>query len=165
MLFLVLLTGILSCNQWGQESLENKDLELILVIKIPVQERIQLFYQDIAQEAFTDKKRLYKDVNPSPNFQKVKFKISTGHIPHKLRLDLGENRNENDIEISQIVLVQLDTLKMTKNNFERYFQGNKYVEICGSNFSRRVRNNEYDPYLTSTPLLTKTIQLKLTQGK
>jgi len=171
----VLLVSFFSCkNQskeenplgipWRQSSLKADTLSICLKVKVTNDDRFQLFYiESEEQQEFSDMRRLYIDLKAGDNFQDVCFKLPTFAPPFAFRIDIGERRNEEPIQLKKMI-ISLDDRQITIDQFNshRYFEPNIYaVAINGESYLRQTVDEKYDPFIVSSKFLIKKIELEL----
>ncbi|PIV92783.1 MAG: hypothetical protein COW44_12960 [Flavobacteriaceae bacterium CG17_big_fil_post_rev_8_21_14_2_50_33_15] len=132
-------------------------------IKVDENDKFQLFYIDDSLEgSFSPEKRLAIDVNASDSPQDIQFTLPEKVFPYKFRLDLGENNIETTVEINEIKLqFNNEEILIDKLVLERFFQPNIYLEKTDKGYLRKIVDGRCDPFLISTPLLNKKMELEL----
>lgn len=144
-------------------ALKDNILKISINIVVPQDDKLQLFYVDDDPEGnFNPDKRLAINVKANDNAQKITFSLPEGVFPYKLRLDLGENSFESAIYVNSINLeLNNNVIDIENEVLERFFQPNIYLEREGNGFNRKVIDGRCDPFLLSTELLIKKMELEL----
>lgn len=147
---------------------ENKQIiidnlfKVIVDITILEDDRLQLFYVDDTPDgAFSAEKRLEYNVKGNNSSQKIQFTLPEMVFPFTFRLDLGENKFETLVKINSIELnYNSESIFIDNLVLEYFFQPNIYLEKINSGFMRKIINGRYDPFIASSPLLNKKIELE-----
>ncbi|CDF81220.1 conserved hypothetical protein [Formosa agariphila KMM 3901] len=149
-----------SINKIEKDNIFSVDLN----VKILEDDRLQLFFiEDDPESGFSADKRMYIDIKGKDEFQVVSFKLPSGVLPYRFRVDLGENKIESDIQIKSIVIkFNQGVMDIDSATFPRLFSSNIYLNTTDyKTFSRKIIDTQYDPYIVSTPLLDKKIEIDL----
>ena len=172
---LILITFFFGCNNEkrrianaapnqveSKKLIKDNLLKVIIDITISEDDRIQLFYvDDMPDGAFSAEKRIAHNVKGSNSAQKINFTLPHKPFPFKLRLDLGENNIQSAVKINSIELkYNSDSIFIENSVLEYFFHPNIYLEKVDSVYLRKTLNGRYDPFLVSTPLLEKKIELE-----
>ena len=146
----------------SEEVIHDDLFKVLLDVTIFEDDRFQLFYvDDVSEGVFSAEKRLACNVKGKDTSQKIKFTLPKNVFPHKLRLDFGENKIETPVKINSIELkYNSDSIVVDALVLEQFFQPNIYLEKRKSEYLRITLNGRYDPFLVSTPLLDKKIELE-----
>ncbi len=142
----------------------NDDIFKVFIdIKVNEDDKFQLFYVDDSPEGdFSVDKRLALLIKGDNNFQVIEFTLPANVFPYKFRVDLGENNLETSIEIRSIKLqYNNDVIEIGNLTLERFFQPNIYLEKTVNGYLRKTIDGRNDPFLLSTPLLIKKMELEL----
>ena len=94
-------------------------------------------------------------VSKTKSIDCIKKAYETGHR------DFGENKIETPVKINSIELkYNSDSIVIDALVLEHFFHPNIYLEKGDSGYLRKTLNGRYDPFLVSTPLLEKKIELE-----
>lgn len=151
-------------NNAKSEIVKDNVFSVDLNIKILEDDRLQLFFiNDETESGFNADKRMYIDIKGRDEFQVVSFKLPSGVLPYRFRVDLGEHKVESDILIKSIVIkFNQGVMEIDSATFPRLFSSNVYLNTTDfKTFTRNIIDNKYDPYILSTPLLDKKIEIDL----
>lgn len=134
-------------------------------IKLLENDKFRVFYaENSLDEKFNGEQMIVTSIKGSPEFQTVSIKLPANILPYKLRVDVGENgiKNETVIEFKSIKL-ELNGNNIIINNdiMNNFFKPNSYLEKTEKGFKRKVVKGKYDPFLVSTALLNKKIEIEL----
>lgn len=147
----------------GQTSVNGEIFRVIINVKVLEDDKFQLFYVDDSSEGkYNINKRTVTYVNGKNEFQSVEFKLPANVLPRKFRIDVGENNYETAIDIKEIeIKFNNNLIKINDKVLERFFQPNQYLKKLKNNYMRIKIDGRYDPFIDSTPLLIKKIELEL----
>lgn len=145
----------------SEEVIHDDLFKVVLDVTISEDDLLQLFYvDDMPEGAFSAEKRLAYNIKGQATSQKIKFTLPKKVFPYKLRLDFGENKIETSVKINLIELKHnSDSIVIDALVLERFFHPNIYLEKGDSGYLRKTLNGRYDPFLVSTPLLEKKIEI------
>ncbi|MCM4167881.1 hypothetical protein KCTC52924_01302 [Arenibacter antarcticus] len=158
--FTIMMVLILfSCNSRNKNV--GKDyFKITLIAKVLEDDKFQVFYTDEKNKGYTENKRISTSVNKSQDFQEIPFLLNT--IPLKFRIDLGENGHKSFVEIEKVILDNGNAkIELNSKVLHRFFKGNIYTEKVDNGYYRSDVEGRYDPFITSTALLEKKIELEL----
>ena len=161
--FFVLVNFGCNSNLGGKSKDKENIFKINLTIKVLQDDKFQLFFTTKPKEEFNDHNRIFIYVNKAILFQEVLFKLPKGQIPKKIRIDLGENFNTSDIIIKEIKLTfNKKSIVVNKNAMSYFFKENIYLKYNPNFnvFKPQIVNGKYDPYILSTPLLNKKIEIE-----
>ncbi|WP_159022156.1 hypothetical protein [Formosa sp. L2A11] len=166
-LILLCFFQLFSCKKKGENSnLKQTTIDNVfsvdLNIKILEDDKLQLFFiQDNSESGFSFQKKVNVNVQGKDEFQVVSFKLPSNVIPIRFRLDLGDNRKESEVQIKSILIrLNNNVISVDNSTIQRLFNPNKYLITSDYiSFERKIIGNDYDPYLLSTPLLNKKIEI------
>jgi hypothetical protein len=146
-----------------EEAKRDNQFKVIMEVTVKEDDKFQLFYIDDSPEGtFTPEKRVVVNLKGSDSSQKIQFRLPEKVLPYKFRIDLGENKMETIILINEIKLqyndekIVIDALVL-----ERFFQPNMYLQKTENGYLRKTIEGRCDPFLVSTPLLIKKMELEL----
>lgn len=148
-----------------KEVVKDNIFRVFINIRVSEDDKFELYYVgDTPDGNFNVNERVAKYIKGSDDFQVVELSLPENIFPYKFRIDLGDNINkyETDIEIKSII-IQLNKEKIEIENelLSSFFQNNVYLEKTPLGYKRKSVDNRYDPFLISTPLLIKKIELEL----
>jgi hypothetical protein len=145
----------------SEEVINDNLFKVILDVTISENDRLQLFYvDDMPDGVFSAEKRLAYNVKGKDTPQEIKLTLPRKVFPYKLRLDFGENKIETPVKINSIELkYNSDSIVIDALVLEQFFKPNIYLEKVDSLYLRKTLNGRYDPFLVSTPLLNKKIEI------
>jgi hypothetical protein len=111
---------------------------------------LELYFDNRETNTFSSKKSIRKKIKGSNSFQKVSFILDKDAYPNRIRIDLGENRSQETIEIKEIGL-QYNNATHTFSNEEidKLFKPNIYLDYRSLMATPKQMNGNYDPYLES----------------
>ena len=156
-LLIFLLLFLIACNNRTQNNKKN-NFKITLKARVLQDDKFQVFYVDEKNKGYSEDNRITTSVYKSQDFQEITFLLST--IPLKFRIDLGENRYESIVEIEKVILDNgNDKIELDNSALHRFFESNIYLKRVQKGYSRKALDNRYDPFLESTPLLEKKIEL------
>ena len=147
---LLLLIIIFSCNNnINKNGIENQ-LIVHIELKIVQDDVLELYFDNRETNTFSSKKSIRKKIKGSNSFQKVSFILDKDAYPNRIRIDLGENRSQETIEIKEIGL-QYNNATHTFSNEEidKLFKPNIYLDYRSLMATPKQMNGNYDPYLES----------------
>lgn len=138
----------------------NESINVGINFKLLDNDMIKLYYILNGQDSYTEDNVEIFNIKGSTDFQYIVFRFA--QAPKKFRIDLGENSVENEIYFSSIVVSKdNDSIVISNSNIHRFFKPNIYAIPINKGFRRIKINNRYDPFLESTELLRKKIELEL----
>ncbi|WP_347923215.1 hypothetical protein [Pontimicrobium sp. SW4] len=146
-----------------KEVVKDNLFKIIMEAKVKEDDKFQVFFTDDSpEESFSANKRLVKNIVGSEEFQTLEFVLPKEVLPFKFRIDLGENSYETLVEIGVIKLeYNNEVIEIDPLTLERFFQPNIYLQKTDNGFMRKTIDGRCDPFLMSTPLLIKKIELEL----
>lgn len=137
------------------------DLDLI----IKKDDTLQLFYAEYGEEVFNGAKNVSTFVKGDEMSQKVMFKLPADVSPTKLRIDFGNNVEQDIIEIKNFKITYLDKVIEAKDTmFFQYFIPNEQIKWDRKNATLEIieKNKEkYDPQFGSREVLEAELEKML----
>lgn len=131
----------------------HNNLKVVLTAKVAKDDMFQLFYLDKDEERFRDKKSIKVELTGDKEFQKIVFDLPRLSELYKLRLDIGNNENQDPIYIQGIkFLMDSKEISINADSFDNLFRANNYIkkfEIKGKYqglMSKGKKKNFFDPY-------------------
>lgn len=160
LLFIMVLFFAVSCV--NNKKNQNTTFNITINLEISNDDKIQIFYIPKGDSVYRDTNLITHKIKGSNN--PVELKFSLPNIPEKFRIDLGEEKIESPVKINQITLKAFDKIiNIDGKTVNRFFKPNIFlIETSKINlFLRQAINCTYDPFMESTPLLHKKIQLEI----
>lgn len=138
----------------------SKDIfKIILVAKVIEDDKFQVFYIDEINKGYTEDKRIIANVNKSLDYQEITFELNS--IPLAFRIDLGENGHISILQVDKVILDNGNKkIELKSNVLHRFFEANIYTSKVGNGYHRNTVEGRYDPFISSTALLAKKIELE-----
>lgn len=135
----------------------EKDTEVVLTAKVLKNDIFQFFYWEEGDDYFQIEKSIKIEVEGKKDFQELKFVLPQITSLHKLRLDIGENFDQESIIIKELKFIKKNgqTFSMNADEFKNLFMPNPYISFLDAQGSYKgnsvVQNNTpiYDPYFES----------------
>lgn len=150
-----------------QENKEAKKnvFEIEITYKVSQDDVFQVFYtSDDASEHFSTKSMIRKKVFGSDEFNTVKIQLPKNMLPYKIRIDLGEKKEQGEIGIQEIKLKYLGReIDIKKELILEFFSINEFLKYDYGKgiFKSSLVNNRYDPFIISSALLNQKIKIEL----
>jgi len=134
---------------------ELNSVQIVLSSKVLKDDVFQLFYWESSESNFSIAKSVRTKVKGSTDFQEIVFDLPKLFDLQKLRLDIGENTDQNNVHIQNLKFSSnKNEYSFDKNDFKQLFAPNKYIKtaalgeysgILGTSGEREF----YDPYFIS----------------
>lgn len=150
--FLVAL--IISCNESKVPKNEANRIVVELYMEVSKKDQFEVFYRNTG-EVYQTNKNVITDVEPSSLLQKIKFVLPQQVYPDYLRIDLGNNVNQEEMILENITIKYNSEVKvLNKKAIKKYFRPSKFIRKEGfpSTVKTIKSNNRYDPLLDSNNL-------------
>lgn len=134
---------------------ELKAMQVVLSAKVPKDDVFQFFYWEQSETNFQIKKSVRSEVKGLNDFQEIVFQLPNIVDLYRIRLDIGENKEQGDVIIREIRFIKEDEeYGFDINAFNRLFAPNKYITQQGKdNFRGKTlmvnSKSIYDPYFIS----------------
>jgi hypothetical protein len=131
------------------------EFQVILTAKVLNDDVFQLFYWERSEPKFSIEKSARTKVKGGDTFQEIAFDLPMIKGLHKLRLDIGENKNQQAVRIKGIRFLSADgEIEYNVDEFNQMFAPNKYIKVDGEGRYWGVSGNRadttfYDPYFIS----------------
>ncbi len=159
-IYIVVLLGIIAFVLLANylKNYENKELNNMVVVlsaKVLKDDVFQLFYQETPESKFKIEKSVRVNIKGSDVYQDITFELPKIQDLFRLRLDIGENLDQNTVVIKEIkFLKENEEFVFGANGFNRLFAPNKYVTASdngGFLGKHAVIDSKpvYDPYFIS----------------
>lgn len=156
-IYIFSLLILFSCKN-EKKNPNHESLKIIVKARILEDDKFQVFYIDGVNKGYTENRRIWKTVKGSKAFQEITFLLPT--IPTEFRIDIGENRHESIVEISKIILDDGNNqIEIKCDALHRFFKPNIYTKKVDCGYLRMVIDNRYDPFISSSALLNKKMEL------
>lgn len=151
---------IVSCRQKNLENEKNYFKASIDLISYK-DNTIQLFYKKKADDRYFEEFSLKKRIKGSTFLQHLIFELPYGIRPKNIRIDLGENENENDsIKIENIRFQYKNCIINGDNGVYKswfFFNGNLIKGKDSLTFHLKKINTVFDPQLNGNQILNSKL--------
>ncbi|MGI9550432.1 MAG: alginate O-acetyltransferase AlgX-related protein [Aurantibacter sp.] len=134
---------------------ELKGVQVILTAKVLEDDVFQLFYWEESEPKFRIEKSIRTQLKGGNHFQEIAFDLPTLKNLYRLRLDIGENKDQQNVHIKGIRFLSNDgEHDFDEEKFNQLFAPNKYIKALGNGqFSGGSGSSGdrvfYDPYFIS----------------
>lgn len=151
----ILTFVILSRYLKNANSYDLKEVQVILTARVLDDDVFQLFYWEKSEPKFKIEKSIRTKVKGEGGFQEIAFELPTINDLYKLRLDIGENKDQQTVVIKGIQFLSTEgEYDFNADEFNQMFAPNKNVKVeGGGQFSGTIGTNGdrvfYDPYFVS----------------
>lgn len=142
-----------------EKSKETFNVAFDLVIK--KDDSLQLYYKDEAMKDWAFDKCVTSVIKGSDNVQQVMFALPEDVLPTDLRLDLGSNKSQTEVEIKNFKMKYYQKSFEAKDTlFFQYFYPNEQIEYNRAKAIAKpiVTDKIYDPIFVSRPVLSDQIK-------
>jgi hypothetical protein len=138
----------------------SQELTIKITFRLIDDDRIKLYYIPEHNNTYDEENMIETKITGSIEMQSIDVVLN--EIPKKFRIDLGESKHETIISIASVLIgTKSDTIEVNKKTIHRFFSPNIYTILVKNGFRRIKIKNRYDPFLESTALLHKKIELEL----
>ncbi|WP_424004045.1 alginate O-acetyltransferase AlgX-related protein [Maribacter sp. IgM3_T14_3] len=145
----------------------HNNLKVVLLAKVLQDDMFQLFYEEVEKDGFSHKKTVDVEIIGNNKFQEITFMVPKIASLNRLRLDIGNNKNQNSIIIRSIrfSLDEQDIIYDVEA-FNRLFKPNNYVKKIDKNGTFKglsaMRKNKkiFDPYFSSRRTSNELIAIR-----
>lgn len=151
--FLVFITARLFMGITGEKTTE---ITVSLGATVLEDDVFQLFYLTEGEDAFTEKQSAITEIKGGGEPQTIEFVIPLDTSLTKLRIDIGNNRNQMPISISAVRLKTLDS-SYTYDISKSFVKNVCIIEKDGKFLTQTV-SNSYDPFFISNFNLSPIIE-------
>lgn len=131
----------------SQPKINPTEIVVDVRAKVLKDDVFQLFYLQKGDKSFSEKKSRRKKIKGRQAFQKISFSIPIDKKLTKIRLDVGQNREQRPLGINWVKL-STDGLSY-KFGIREFFRMNKFVKYEKKTFVPSIISGKYDPYLVS----------------
>jgi hypothetical protein len=170
---IIVITGLvvfIVFVKWIKCSVDKQllNVEVILTAKVEHDDVFQVLYWEKGEEKFKIENSVRTKVNASAVFQEIKFKLPNLTDLYKLRLDIGEDSNQQNIIIQSFKFKSAKgENEFNANEFNQMFLPNKYIKLnfegSYTGFSGdKNQKSFYDPYFVS---MVDSEQMMMIKGK
>ncbi|TXJ94678.1 hypothetical protein [Flagellimonas pelagia] len=169
-LIIPLILLCVSCTEFSADKAmknqydDSKGLFIAMHVIIPEEEEVSLMYLSKDINKWSPDALIKKKINGKDYVQVVSFQLQKGVVPTKLRIDLGSNKNINEIDLYKLVLRNANfEIEINRDLIYKYFVFNKYVDKDSiyPKLSLSEQNGIYDPIMVSTDYFEKLMIKKL----
>lgn len=130
--------------------------------KFTYSDDIQVFYNNSFFTSYSENKSVLNNVTGSDEFQNLRFTLPDGYLPTRFRIDLGDNKQQYEIFISEIRICYNDKCEIFYySDLLSYFEFNQKVKFnkkTGKITLIKFTDEIYDPFFISkniTPILNR----------
>lgn len=163
-------------NNTNEVEQEKEKLEVIIKEKFTVilrgiilkEDLFQVHYLNSGGEAYDGQKSISVSVKSSPDEQDIEFELPKGVYPHNLRIDIGDNKNQEEIRINEIIfLFEKYNFKIKGKEILKYFKPSPFIQVSNDSITYYTKelnfNNvlKYDPYLAGLKDLEEALLSEL----
>lgn len=156
----IILSGIITfvlLSRFLKNSISNEleGAKVILTAKVLKDDVFQLLYWEGAQKKFKKENSVRTKVKGSEQFQEIVFELPALNDLYRLRLDIGENSQQQKVIIEKIEFNSATTdYEFNTSEFAKLFAPNKFVKIDGEGeyiglSGTSGERSFYDPYFVS----------------
>lgn len=146
----------LSCKD---KEVKKEFLKISISVKLIEDDSIKLYYILDEKGTYNERNSIEVAVKGSLDLQSVEFALK--QIPYKFRIDLGDNRNKSEVHFSAVnISFKNKNITINENAIDRFFKPNIYVSLTANGYLRKEVDNRYDPFIESTALLQKKLQIE-----
>ncbi|WP_165749401.1 alginate O-acetyltransferase AlgX-related protein [Cellulophaga sp. Z1A5H] len=145
----------------------HNNLKVILSAKVLKDDMFQLFYEEEEKDGFSHKKTVDVEISGKKDFQEITFMVPKIASLNRLRLDIGNNKNQNSIIIRSIRFsLDEQVIIYDVEAFNRLFKPNNYVKKIDKNGTFKglsaMRKNKkiFDPYFSSRRTSNELIAIR-----
>ncbi|WP_264520036.1 hypothetical protein [Flavobacterium sp. N1994] len=125
------------------KAVENK-FTITLEAKVIKDDAFHIYYSEDGSQNFTEDKSVWVEFKGNPNPQKIKFELPENIYPTMLRLDLGTNKDQENIEFINLNLKYFNSTKDMKwGDFLTYFRPNELVTGLETNLIKPIKKDPY----------------------
>ncbi len=112
----------------------------------------QLFYHVAEEVSFDKKHKVNTRVKGQEGIQKIVFRIPADKDVQKLRLDIGTNKEQAAMKITNLAIKSDNKSISFKENFFEVFTKNQYINYEEPYLITMELADRYDPFFVSAPL-------------
>lgn len=143
---------------------EAAHFSITLKALIKKDDQLQVFYLQDQSETYSPNQMLLKDVIGKDSYQDIVIDMPMGDYPLNFRLDLGINKGQGSISISECVLNYGNkSFKINGNDMKSYFILNDGVEMGSDSQTFKLKMykvegaDKYDPFLVGNQKLHEVL--------
>ena len=132
-----------------------ENMTVVLRAKVTKDDTFQFFYWESSEETFKIKNSVRTAVRGSADFQDIVFELPVMEELRHIRLDIGEDIDQDPVTIKEIKFIKADdVLVYGAADFNKLFAPNPHIDIMAPNvFDGKPYFREskpiYDPYFIS----------------
>lgn len=159
-ILLIFFFMFLSCERKNNHL--DESIIITLKMKVTHDDVFQLFFSDSYFQNYQESKSVSLKVIGKDVYQHVVFKLSKGILPKRIRVDLGNNENQKEIQIEYVSIgMKNKVIFFNNDNFYRMFEFNECVHYIKNKkiILLDCPNEFYDPYFISKNLTSIIKQL------
>ena len=145
---------IISCEESKVPKNEADRIIIELYMKVSKEDQFEVFYRN-TDEVYETNKNVITKVEPSSLLQKIKFVLPEQVFPDYLRIDLGNNVNQEEMILENITIkYNSEEKKFNKEAIKKYFRPSRFIikEEFPSTLKTIKSDDKYDPLLDSNNL-------------
>jgi hypothetical protein len=139
---------------------------VILKAVVTQDDTFQLFYTQDGSQNYSQDLSLFAQVKASDKAQDIIFNFPDEALPSALRIDFGENKNQEEIIIENLDVKYYDkTLTISAADFVTYYQPNEILKREGNTtvVTPKVIDDNYDPMIFSNDKFSASVKTILTK--
>lgn len=145
---------IILCFLFSKLNTKQDKIEAVISAVVLENDTFQIFYRDSSDLKFTAKKSLTNEIKGDSKNQKIRFELPAGININSIRVDIGQNVNQKDVIIDEIILRSRSYEYIIKDSLLYYFKPNSFIKLGNDKnhfvpYEKQRANYNYDPYLTS----------------
>ncbi len=147
----------------NQKSSDSFTIKINALVK--KNDEFQLFYLTSENNSFSEEQSLRKKVPNNNRYQNIEFVIPKKKLPTGLRIDFGNNREQNTIKITSVTMsFNNKELLIPENLIPNYFKSNEYINFNPklTEFKLQTLNKNskltYDPFFISNQNLNELLK-------
>ena len=155
-----MLLILVSCTEKKKKELINNSEEdtvyILMNILIKKDDILRVYYIPEGKESFEDNIYLESKIIGSEHFQIVKFKFPQSIYLNKIRLDIGEIKQEQSFTINNISFLFEEKCFLIEKDFEYFFKANRFIvenKLKKNSYYTKGVENRYDPHFMSRNLI------------
>lgn len=107
---LLLLTGCKKERETGAAGAEGKYMQVKLEVVAEKDDNFSVYYTEDGSIDFSKEEPVWMPVQGSSKVQEVVFNLPEGVVPTQLRLDLGTNKEQEEVVLKKVSIVYFDQI-------------------------------------------------------
>lgn len=163
LIYLAFSLCLISCADRETKNKE-KAFEITISAIIEKNDNLELFYMNTENQSnFSEKRKIRKKIIGNNKHQEIKYKLPLEAFPLKIRLDFGNNIEQESISIRKITFKKGNKeFELNGTDLKWFFTTNKYLENVGNGtFKFRSIKDARDPFIISKAILLKKLEIEL----